>query len=743
MVGNFFRLDLPFDSFDTRTVPYSEDKLKALRAQYNEVCSFFRDGDLIFISPEAGQEFDMGEPSKVIVIEKPDLVEKFIRHLLFREFRKNFPGRSISGFAPLEFTSSQLKHDLLNPLLPSNLKGLITYRRKMMVSVTRVVEKRVPAFGLLIDLRYRWYVGLSFDEMLRDGLNGIGSSVVESVPVPGLVGILTPEEKVLGEVVRIEGPDAIIKTQDGLVTRSTSELFIQRSKREIERFLLSQLEEDHVKMIFDTAHDAADLDSSPDKKVEEIVKVAKALAGIDYVSADNYTFKITPNWTHKNHFSLEPSRLVFGRGASGGSVLSGLGKHGPYDAARFSPKSINILVIHHAGSRGYATTFCNRLREGIASSKYFQRGLKSLFHLHDVQFSFEEVSEQSPEDYESAIRRGIGEAQGMRFNLAIVECSDDSNIGMGAKNPYLRAKAKLMAIGIPVQCIRTRNIKAGEKTWGGIMGPISLQVYAKLGGVPWLLPRSESEDFELIVGIGNRWGKSVKNGSDGVRRVVGLTTFFSGDGRYLLGKELSAVPYEDYFNELLNSLKRSIGELSKEYGWARMKSVRIVFHVFKPIKNIEADVVQNLLSEFPEFTIRFAFVTIALNHSWNVYRSASLRNGSREVVTCDRGDNVVLDDNRRCLLFLRGKTWRLGRVVAPNPVLIELHNKSTYLDLQFMAQQILDFSYLFWRSFFPCEKPVTIRYSELMADMSAELDGVPEWNPLNIEASFQKKQWYL
>ena len=71
------------------------------------------------------------------------------------------------------------------------------------------------------------------------------------------------------------------------------------------------------------------------------------------------------------------------------------------------------------------------------------------------------------------------------------------------------------------------------------------------------------------------------------------------------------VPYEDYFTELLQNLENSIKVLSAENGWSEGDTVRVIFHIFKPIKNIEADVVAELMQRFPTYNVRFAFVTIS------------------------------------------------------------------------------------------------------------------------------------
>src|SRR6185369_13208827 len=191
------------------------------------------------------------------------------------------------------------------------------------------------------------------------------------------------------------------------------------------------------------------------------------------------------------------------------------------------------------------------------------------------------------------------------------------------------------------------------------------------------------------------------------------------------------------------ALKTSINSVAEEYAWRDGDSVRIVFHIFKPIKHVEADVVAQLVEEFPRFKILFAFVTISTEHPWMMFRGA-YENGDRTTVTlCERGDNLILD-SYNCLLQIRGDRDRPNRRQRPPyPVSIRVHEKSTYRDLKYIAQQIHDFAFLSWRSFFPSETPVTLFYSSLIATESSKLNKVPGWNAGFLDKHFRRKQWFL
>jgi hypothetical protein len=369
--------------------------------------------------------------------------------------------------------------------------------------------------------------------------------------------------------------------------------------------------------------------------------------------------------------------------------------------------------------------------------------LKSLFRLSSVEPVLKEVENSFADAYEEAIEAAIRDADNQGFDLALVECADEFKSVPLAENPYYRARSRLMSYGIPTQGVRDEHLRAPLASLQWSLAPMALQIYAKVGGTPWRLPGSQSVDREILVGVGNSLERpNLWSGAE-QSKVVGITTFFLGDGSYLLGERLRSVPYDEYFEELLKSLKTSIENVAQEYAWKEGETVRLVFHIFKPIKNVEADVVARLIESFTQFRILFAFVTISTQHPWMMFRDVSEKNGRCVVTLCDRGDNLILDPHH-CLLQIRGDRDRPNRKQRPPfPVSVRVHEKSTYKDLKFISQQIHDFAFLSWRSFFPSEAPVTIFYSNLIASESSRLNRIPGWKPGFLDRHFRRKQWFL
>lgn len=751
MKTNFFRIKIPLEIFHVQRLPYSEEKLLTLKQEHNKHASFFRNGDFIYISPSKDSGLKLGELVEMKIGESPRIVLSLVRHLIFRNFRNAFPDRVPQSFSPLRFFSAKTEHDPLRRLLPPDLCEQVSYPRMVEVEARQIQEDGNPSFGLLIRSRQRWQLKVDLRRLLEEGFDLAGKSVLETEPILGLEGVLAPDENLLGEIVSIHGDEAEVMTNDGNVRRKLDCLQMQRTHQQIGAFLAFKLGEQKATRIFENLRNNRREREQPNFFFAEASKYAAWFSSNNeqprtYENDDGFSFTVTKiNTFPGSSMQLHQTSLVFdyGPGASEKRPLTGLSKFGPFNAARFERNELRVLAIFHPQSRGAATQFLKRLIDGIPDSRYFQRGLKALFRLTSVESVLKEVKSSTPESYEEAVDEAINDMDAQGFDIALVECPEGSRIIPIKDNPYYRARARLMSYGIPTQGVRDQHLRAAQDFLQWTLGPLALQIYAKVGGTPWRLPGAQSVDREIVVGIGNSLERPNLWAGAEQSRVVGITTFFLGDGSYVLGERLRSVPYETYFEELLKALKTSINSIAEQYAWKDGDSVRIVFHIFKPIKNVEADVVARLIEEFPQFKILFAFVTISTEHPWMMFRSAYEKDGRTNVTLCERGDNLILDPYN-CLLQLRGDNDRPNKKHRPPyPVSIRVHEKSTYRDLKYIAQQIHDFAYLSWRSFYPNETPVTVFYSNLIAVESSKLNKVPGWNAGFLDTHFRRKQWFL
>lgn len=105
----------------------------------------------------------------------------------------------------------------------------------------------------------------------------------------------------------------------------------------------------------------------------------------------------------------------------------------------------------------------------------------------------------------------------------------------------------------------------------------------------------------------------------GVKRLVGITTVFSGDGKYRVSNISKAAERQNYGAALLDSLRETVSRIKTEMNWQTNDHVRLVFHAFKPIKNIEADAVKTVMSELGDFDLDYAFLHVAEHHPFLLF----------------------------------------------------------------------------------------------------------------------------
>lgn len=747
MITNFFPIELGQTEFSPRCVPYSEATLKELRRAHNATHSFFRTGDYIYCIHMEGPELDLGEPVLVRVTEAPEVVAGVIRHLLFRTFVRKLPGLKPLDFYPLRFLSRKVEHDAARDHLPPDLQGNLTYTRLNEIQTRTLISSGKPEFVAVINIERRWSLSRKLANLVAEGFDPIGLAVVHAVPLPGLANLMAPTEDAIGRATALDSGLVTVDTNDGPQQFPAEECYLRRSAPEIKAYLAHRLGEVKAEEVFGHIFRSKAVTSDAHEYHQEIGEIAEYLGAWDFICPAGFSFRIS-----KRPRAAEPAlrlqdtmfRFDINPGSAGTRPFAGLAKFGPYDSKRFSPKRPRILVVCRPGSRAGFSTAMASLENGIPESTYFQKGLRDFYQLNGIDWHIVEADTTEASALTQKIETALGSAGGSPFSLAILEGDEESADSDIASNPYYRAKALLMGAGIPVQALlpyRTR-LKGGDL--GNVLGNLALQIYAKLGGTPWVLQASADVDHEIVVGIGHYIERSSEFSGATTRHVVGLTTFFSSDGSFLMSRSCRAVEFDKYFGELLDSLRACITELAGDYGWKDGDTVRIVFHVFKPVRHTEAEVVAALVAEFTRFQIRYAFVNVIVDSPLILFEdSPDQERKPLGYFVPDRMSNMVLDDES-CLVQLRGRRQiKSSRHGFSRAALVRIHPQSTFRDLHYIAQQVADFSHLSWRSFFPSYLPVTILYANWIAEMLDKLRRVPGWNPLVVNQALRRKKWFL
>jgi hypothetical protein len=760
---NYFPINIEFDKFQIFTEAYSEERLAELRILHNATHSFFRSGDTIFISnKDADENLTIGEIDEQSTYGNANITASLIKHLFFRTFKDRFPNHTPVDFYPFRFFSGKQKDDIIHDALPDKLKNRIAYKKliELQLRLTQINGKQ--QFGFLINIKRNWIFDKTCAELHAENYNLIGVEVLYAETLPGLNNILAPNEEFVGEIKDIVNTKAKVSTNEGEKEYELNELFIRKTKFNIGNYLTfatSQQKSDEVLRIIESKREDI---YNPKKLYNEISNTAKALftykgAPILFQNKDGFCFTVNATaLTVNNTIELRTPTFIFDPAATKTINTypdNGLNNFGPYDSSIFDIKSPNVLCICNKSIRGNFTQFLSNLKDGIPQSKYFQKGLQKKYDLYNVTFDVKEIQTNTLNDYLKVIR----EYDDNKPHLAIIEIPESFKLQSDQINPYYQIKAKFLSLEIPAQFVTTRIVNNHSEY---ILNSIALQIYAKLGGTPWVLPTQRSVDRELVIGIGHSWLRKNQYAGSESNRVVGITTFLSNDGQYLLGDKVKDVAFENYFEELLKSLKDSIQRLSSEEGWSDGDTVRLIFHIFKPIKNVEFNVISQLIKDIARYKIKFAFVTIGNIHPTMLFDInqkgiASYGNNiPKGEYIPNRASNVFLDSETCIVQMLGANELKTSKHGMSKPIQIKIRtpqgnynnselNDMLFYDLSYITQQIFSFTYLSWRSFLPAEEPATMKYSNLISKLLGKMRNVQGWDADKLNYGLKRKKWFL
>jgi argonaute-like protein implicated in RNA metabolism and viral defense len=333
-------------------------------------------------------------------------------------------------------------------------------------------------------------------------------------------------------------------------------------------------------------------------------------------------------------------------------------------------------------------------------------------------------------------------AEGSPWHLALVQTERDSRQLPPQQNPYLVAKAAFLSNQIPTQFIACETFSMAPGNLAYSLSNLALAVYAKLGGIPWLIKSDKAIAHEIVIGLGSAAiGESRFSRKE---RIVGITSVFRGDGGYLLSNLSNAVPMAKYGEALTESLLSTLQRVRIEMNWIEGDSVRVIVHAFKPMRNTEIESLKVALKDFAAFELQFAFLHVKEDHPYLLFDNESVGVKGRGEKTPVRGLFAEVGNNETLLTLTGPQQLKRPTDGLPKPLLLSLHRDSTFTDIVYLTKQVYWFSNHSWRSFLPAAMPVTIYYSDLVAGLLGRLDRLGNrWSPSVMLGKIGTTRWFL
>ena len=763
---NFIPVEFSNNEFSGGILPYeNKDQLRDLREKYRESHILQRSGNEIQCIPLKEGEEPLGTRKTFNTERDFGLARKLIHDSLLRLFQSR--NQELAGLYPT--IKVVLRKEDIFPGILGESDGeypLFLYPQYEIESRLIIPHRGKIQKGIVLNFSTRYGFNATVKELMDKGVDVAGRYVVadRSENNKQLASSSRFKRKLIGKIKEIDG-DTLYLTD-----------FSERDNVDAGKFFLEPRLENFnhcISSLYPTNHEA--IQQSIKKKTYEITgakpqheRLMKIVGWLRQYQplkcAGDLSFNVSDAiFAPQSGRDAGTYRMMNNPDCMlrpGGSITAKwpidrhLEEKGPFDTESFPNKVPRIAVIFPARFKGEVEIFVRQFRDGVSNnsgspSKFvpYSQGFVRKYRLTGCNIDlFSLDGDENAAAYRQKALEVLGKDS--RYNLAIVVAKEEFHRLRGDKNPYLVMKSVFMSQGIPIQSVEIETIRNASRVY--VLNNMAVACYAKLGGMPWVLSSSQGLTHELVFGIGSSQKRDGRLAES--ERVIGITTVFSGDGNYLLSNVSKEVPYEEYQNSLLNALKDTLDQIKKRYAWQPGDKVRMIFHqTFKKFRYVEAAAVKDFVSNISDLDVEYSFVHLNRRHSWKIFDLNS------------KGSNYWIDGQsfkkgeyapwRGCCVPLGPKAALLGLTGppqlktnlqgAPLPILISLHNESTFTSLDYIVTQIYKLTFMSWRSFFPSTMPVTISYSDLIAELLGQLRDIPNWNPDMLATKLRESGWFL
>jgi Piwi domain len=763
LVANFLPVRFRGSAFKAGVVPFStSEQVASLRDELKGTHVVRRDGDRVVCVPVVPDASEVGKQEKFVIGENRSLTMRLVREALIGQVVAM--RYKLSAFAQPAFVSRYPQHDLLAQAAGDQRGALAALHVYPKYKLDSRVSGPASQPGVIVGLKTRCEIDLTVAELMALGVDVEGRYVLaETGEVP-----FNPD---LDEHVYRRLAGAVESVRDGrlylrdapVVTEVEAGKAWLEGRWENLQDVMAALTGGRHARVLEMLEEAKFGLLGADGRLNRITALARRLAAAGPLKIANGVdaevgLPVGSEAGDGGGGGLQSAKFsepafVFDPGGdkTDKSAQRGLAEFGPFDSEFFTPRRPRITVLTPRAFQGTAEVFMDRFRRGVPDSKVYAQGFARKYRLADCDVIVEPF-DAGPRDaaaYRAACLAVAGAPD--RPHLAIVITSEEQEALQGDDSPYLVAKSTLMGQGIPVQELQVETIRRADPA--PTLDTIALQCYAKLGGIPFVIAAPRTIAHELVIGIGSAHVRPSRFADP--ERVVGITTVFSADGNYILSNMSREADYEQYPEELLRALRGCIDDVKKRNAWQPEDAIRLIFHVFKPLKETEAEAVKRLvsglLSEFR--SVEFAFVHVSDEHDWALFDTTApglgnwrMPSGSRMPKARSvpqRGYAVTVSHSEILLTVTGPYDMKVPTQGLPRPLLLRLHPASTFTDIEYLAGQAFRFTALSWRRFYPSGTPVTILYSDLIASLLGRLRHVRNWNADVLSTSFRTSRWFL
>lgn len=435
------------------------------------------------------------------------------------------------------------------------------------------------------------------------------------------------------------------------------------------------------------------------RKIQSFIK--STLNEIDTFKIGETLFKINADLIELNLGKLNKKVFRFKGDKTDLNQFNGVRKYGPFKEVT---EPVKYAFIFEDKYKSFANNLFFSL-VGKSNPGTFS-GMTQFFGL---PFSTNLVKRIPLADYsKEAVKKAIDEVIAFRnehSNDKVIAVFLEPNRFDGIPyidSPYYNIKFYLTKENIPVQVVRDDNSNnANALKWSS--SNIGLQIFSKLGGIPWIL--KPSQNHCLILGIGSAYERQ----EDGtIKKYFAYSVCLDSAGLY---KKLDVLAEERTKDKYLARLSERLIELFKTPDYNQYK--KCALHISESVTHEAIESIQSALAQISN--VEFKVLKINAHHQFFGY-------SNHNTYVPYESTYIKLARNEYLVWFdgLVPDKENIYQKVG-NPIHIKfLHSKNvtTENDLEYL-QDAINLSGANWRGFNARQTPISIYYAKIVADYTA------------------------
>jgi hypothetical protein len=410
--------------------------------------------------------------------------------------------------------------------------------------------------------------------------------------------------------------------------------------------------------------------------------------------------------------TLKTKTYIFSNQTQNNSQFNGVMQNGPYEVIKKEPFYFYVFKKEHKGK-------ARDLLKALNGKTYFTfKGLNKLQIPNQTKSNTKGIviNDYTKEEIKGILQEVKSHSPENPIIITLFPEKEESF--------YFYLKHECLKENIPVQSVHIETISNQNKLkWS--VSSIAIQIFSKLGGVPWIVKPSHQNC--LIVGIGkaHKYNREMKE----FERFFSYSVLIDSSGKFIELKQLANETKKENF---IKSISDNLLKLIQENSIYK----KIIFHIPQKINREDINIIETVLKKAGS-DIELSIIKINDSSKFTGY------NLQKNSLVPYESSYVKISD-KEYLLWTEGLNFHNKKAIKRygNPLHVTFYysnNEEDFKNHNAYLQDILNLSGANYRGFNAKSLPVSVYYPKLIANFSKHFK---ELN-LNLITNDTKKPWFL